>query len=244
MIIIAIKAPGLPDLIAALAPAVGPETRIVPLLNGMAHIDALEAAFPHQVLGGVVKIVATLDEDATVTQMTPLCALTVGGLRAEAVPESVIGAFAADGISFEVVSDGTSLLWEKWAFIAAAGVTTCLFRGTVGDILAAGGEPQIRAAIDECEQIAAAAGHPVSGAGHDLSVALLTERGSEFTSSLYRDLQHGDAVEAEHIIGDLAARGKTLGVRTPLLGAALVQLRTHRAALKRTGPSSGDGVVA
>lgn len=191
-----------------------------------------------------MKIVATLDEDATVTQMTPLCALTVGGLRAEAVPESVIGAFAADGISFEVVSDGTSLLWEKWAFIAAAGVTTCLFRGTVGDILAAGGEPQIRAAIDECEQIAAAAGHPVSGAGHDLSVALLTERGSEFTSSLYRDLQHGDAVEAEHIIGDLAARGKTLGVRTPLLGAALVQLRTHRAALKRTGPSSGDGVVA
>lgn len=234
LVIVAVKAPALAAIIPTLAPAIGPKTRIVPLLNGMAHIDLLERAFPEQVLGGIVKIVATLDEDATVRQMTPLCTLTIGGLRSEAVSDEIRRTLDADGITLDIVDDITSRLWERWAFIAAAGVITCLFRGAIGDILAAGGQAQILTAITECEQIAHAAGHPVSEAGHAQSLGLLTEPGSAFTSSLYRDLQHGDPVEAEHIIGDLATRAADLNVGTPLLDAALLQLRTHHQALVRT----------
>ncbi len=227
LVIVAVKAPALEDILPTLAPAVGPESRVVPLLNGMAHIDQLERAFPGRVLGGIVKIVATLEDDATVVQMTPLCSLTVGGLHGEAVPDDIRRTLDVDGIALDIVDDITSRLWEKWAFIAAAGVITCLFRGTIGDILAAGGQEQILRAIAECEQIAQAAGHPVSKAGHAQSLALLTERGSAFTSSLYRDLQHGDPLEAEHIIGDLAARAAALETPAPLLDAALLLLRTH-----------------
>lgn len=234
LVIVAVKAPALEAIIPTLAPAIGPETCIVPLLNGMAHIDLLERAFPGQVLGGIVKIVATLDEDATVVQMTPLCTLTVGGLLGEAVPDKIRQTLDVDGIALDIVDDVASRLWEKWAFIAAAGVITCLFRGTIGDILAAGGEAQILRAIAECEQIAEAAGHPVSEAGHAQSLGLLNAPGSAFTSSLYRDLQHGDPVEAEHIIGDLATRGVALNAPAPLLNAALLQLRTHHQSLIRT----------
>ena len=233
LVIVTVKAPALEAIVSTLAPAIGPETRIVPLLNGMAHIDLLERAFPGQVLGGIVKIIAALDEDATVVQMTPLCNVTVGGLLGEAVPVDIRRTLDVDGIALEVVDDIASRLWEKWAFIAAAGVITCLFRGTIGDILAAGGEAQILQAIAECEQIAEAAGHPVSAAGHAQSLGLLTESGSAFTSSLYRDLQHGDPVEAEHIIGDLAARAAALETPAPLLDAALLQLRTHHQAAPR-----------
>src|SRR5699024_12718036 len=66
LVIVTVKAPALEAIVSTLAPAIGPETRIVPLLNGMAHIDLLERAFPGQVLGGIVKIIAALDEDATV----------------------------------------------------------------------------------------------------------------------------------------------------------------------------------
>ncbi|WP_332839464.1 ketopantoate reductase family protein [Brevibacterium antiquum] len=222
----------------------GPATRLLPLLNGMAHIDALEQAFPRQVLGGIVKIVATLDDDATVVQMTPLCSLTVGGMHSGAVPEEIARALDVDGIALEVTDSIPSRLWEKWAFIAAAGVITCLFRGTIGDILAAGGEATIVEAIDECERIAAAAGHTVTEAGHAQSLALLTEAGSAFTSSLYRDLHHGDPVEAEHIIGDLAARAADLQVPTPLLDAALLQLRTHHQARLRTQEASEGKATA
>ncbi|GAA1546764.1 MULTISPECIES: ketopantoate reductase family protein [Brevibacterium] len=239
LVIVAVKAPALAAIIPTLAPAIGPETSIVPLLNGMAHIDLLERAYPGRVIGGIVKIVATLDEDGTVVQMTPLCSLTVGGLHGKDVPSEIRRTLDVDGITLDIVDDVASRLWEKWAFIAAAGVITCLFRGTIGDILAAGGEAQILQAIAECEQIAEATGHRVSEAGHAQSLGLLTESGSAFTSSLYRDLQHGDPVEAEHIIGDLATRAAALEAPAPLLNAALLQLRTHHQALiGATGTSS------
>jgi 2-dehydropantoate 2-reductase len=239
LVIVAVKSPALEALIPTLAPAIGPGTRILPLLNGMAHIDLLERAYPGRVLGGILKIVATLDDDATVVQMTPLCSLTVGGLHGKDVPNEIRRTLDVDGITLDIVDDVASRLWEKWAFIAAAGIITCLFRGTIGDILAAGGEAQILQAIAECEQIAEAAGHPVSEAGHAQSLGLLTEPGSAFTSSLYRDLQHGDPVEAEHIIGDLAARAAALEAPAPLLNAALLQLRTHhQAVIGATGAAS------
>ncbi|MDO5720912.1 MAG: ketopantoate reductase C-terminal domain-containing protein, partial [Actinomycetaceae bacterium] len=231
LVIVAVKAPGLESIIPALAPAIGPQTRIVPLLNGMAHIDALNEAFPGHVLGGILKIVATLDDDSTIVQMTPLCNLTVGDLYGEDVNTELVNALAVNGIALEIVDDIVSRLWEKWAFIAAAGIITCLFRGNIGDILAAGGQMKIIEAINECEKVAAAAGHPVTHAGHEQSLALLTEPGSAFTSSLYRDLQHGDPIEAEHIIGDFATRAASLHVSTPLLELALLQLRTHHQAL-------------
>ena len=54
---------------------------------------------------------------------------------------------------------------------------------------------------------------------------LLTEPGSAFTSSLYRDVAAGNATETEHILGDLQDRARRLAVATPLLDLTLVQLR-------------------
>lgn len=240
LVIVAVKAPALSSLIPEISRVIEKQTRIVPLLNGMAHIDMLEKAFPGQVLGSMLKIVATLDEQAVVRQLTGLCQLGLGDLHGGKVPEVIIEALDVDGIELQVLTDATARLWEKWAFIAAAGITTCLFRGNVGDILAAGGETKILEAITECEQIAAKAGYPVSEAGHQQSVGLLTEPGSAFTSSLYRDLNHGFPVEAEHIIGDLAKRAGRLGVAAPLLEATLLQLRTHQQAIKSASRSSTD----
>ncbi|MFT4468920.1 ketopantoate reductase family protein [Arthrobacter sulfonylureivorans] len=233
LLIVAVKAPALAEVIHDAAPAVGRETMILPLLNGMDHLDALQAAYPGQVLGGLVKIVATLDEAGGVLQMTPLSTMTVGTLDGSALKAEIPSALNVPGIELTVDDDVLTRLWEKWAFIASAGVITCLFRGNIGDILAAGGEDHIRRAIAETEEVARSAGHAVSAASHAQSVGLLTEPGSSFTSSLYRDLQHGDPVEAEHILGGLAARGLKLHVATPLLDAALLQLRTHHRALER-----------
>lgn len=242
LVIIAVKAPALSAIIPRIAPAIGPDSRILPLLNGMAHIDALQEAFPGQVIGGAMKIVATLDDDATVVQMTPLCSLTVGGLSGEQLPADIAQALDAEGIALETADDMVSRLWGKWVFIAAAGVITCLFRGTIGDILAAGGKTMILNIIDECEAIAARAGYAVSDAAHAQSLALLTEDGSAFTSSVYRDLQVGDPIEAEHIIGDLNLRAQELRVAAPMLAAALLQLRTHHQALIRAQGIPQPGV--
>jgi 2-dehydropantoate 2-reductase len=224
LILVTVKATAFDAVLAEIGAFVGPGTFIIPILNGMAHLDRLEYLYPGQVLGGLARIVATLDGDV-VRQQTTLTSLTVGGLNGHAVPADVAQALNVPGIDFSVVDDIVGALWEKWAFIAAAGIVNCLFRAPVGRIIDAGGESRILEAITETETVAAAAGHAVSDAGHGQAVGLLTERGSAFTSSLYRDLSAGLTSEAEHILGDLARRARELNVPTPLLDLTLIQIR-------------------
>lgn len=240
LVVVAVKAPALLAVIEQIRPAVHAETVILPLLNGMRHIDQLDEAYPGRTIGGIVKIVGTIDETGAVVQKTPLCALTIGSLDGRALPADVQSALDVPGITLSVVDDVISRMWEKWSFIASAGVVTCLFRGVVGDIIAAGGEELALRAIAETELVAAAAGHPVGEDSHAHGVELLTAAGSPFTSSLYRDLQQGDPQEAEHILGDLSARAASCGVPAPLLDAAVLQLRTHERARARQAQSSGQ----
>lgn len=224
LVLLAVKASALEAALDDLRPYVGPGTLVLPLLNGMAHLEKVAAAFPEQLLGGLVKIVATLDGDA-VHQMTPLAAIAIGQLDGSATPERIVEALDVPGVHLIVSDDIVGALWEKWVFIAAGGVVTCLFRAPIGRILEAGGHDRIIDAIAELERIAAAAGHPVPDAAHAFSIGMLTEPGSAFTSSLYRDLVAGGPNEAEHILGDLAGRARRLGVSTPMLDLALIQTR-------------------
>ena len=226
VIILTVKAGALESAIADLRLYVGPDSFILPILNGMGHIQQLEQRFPGQVLGGLAKIVATLD-GGVVRQMTDLTTLTIGDPTGPGVPVGIENALTVPGIALTISPDITGALWEKWVFIAAAGIITCLFRGPVGKIIAAGGLPEILAVITETEAVAAAAGHPVSQQAHTQSLALLTAPGSKFTSSLYRDLIAGLPTEAEHILGDLARQAQHLGVETPLLDLTLIQIRTN-----------------
>lgn len=226
LVILAVKATALDQAIVDLAHFVGPNTRILPILNGMAHVDRVAEAFPGQAVGAMVHIVATLDGD-TVRQLTPLAKLTIGALPQATMPEEIAAELRVPGIDLTVSDDIMGALWEKWAFIAAAGVITCLFRGPVGRILAAGGHDKIMDAITELETVAEAAGHPVSPQSHEQSVGLLTEPESSFTSSLYRDLVAGNAHEGEHILGDMARQARRIGVPTPLLDLTLIQVRSN-----------------
>lgn len=225
LVIVAVKSNGFPAIVDDIAAAVGDDTVVIPFLNGMAHVDRLQARFGDRVLGGLVKIVATM-RGGDVVQLTPLATMTLGSLDApHARLGEVLDVVTVPGIEVSVTDDAIGALWSKWAFITAAGVVSCLFRNTVGNIIEAGGTDHVHAAIDEMEAVAAASGHPVGAAAHAQAVQLLTEPGSVFTSSLYRDAAAGNPTETEHILGDFARRARALGVATPLLDLTLVQLR-------------------
>ncbi|MBM6590103.1 2-dehydropantoate 2-reductase [Brevibacterium sp. RIT 803] len=224
LVIVAVKANGLEPIIDDIRPAVGAHTLIIPFLNGMAQIERLVEEFPGQVLGGLVKIVGTI-KDGAIHQMTDLAIMTIGDLDGEAVPGSIVEALDVPGYRLQILENITDALWEKWIFIAAAGVVTCLFRAPVGAIMAAGGQSHIVEIVDELEAVASAGGHPVSAEARDRTLAMLTAKGSSFTSSLYRDVTSGLPSETEHILGHLARTAADLGVQTPLLDLTLVQLR-------------------
>jgi 2-dehydropantoate 2-reductase len=120
-------------------------------------------------------------------------------------------------------------MWEKWVLLASLGGINCLARGSIGAVVAAPGGTEFASAfLDECRAIATAAGHKPSTAVDEAARAVLTAAGSPMTSSMYRDLLAGQAVEADQIIGDFLARATALGVAAPLLAAAYVNLSVYQ----------------
>lgn len=232
LVIMAVKANGLESSIDDIRPAIGQSTRIIPFLNGMAQIERLSEEFPGHVLGGLVKIVGTVTDDA-IHQMTDMAIMTIGDLEGSPVPQDIVDALEVPGYKLQIIDTITDALWEKWIFIAAAGVVTCLFRAPVGAIIEAGGQPQVIRIVDELEAVATAAGHPVSAKAREMTLSMLTGEGSSFTSSLYRDVTAGLPSETEHILGHLARTAEDLGVQTPLLDLTLVQLRAGETLAQR-----------
>src|SRR5271169_3193006 len=79
VILLSCKAFDLEDAIKSFAPAVGPQTAIIPLLNGMLHLDVLDAKFGRErVLGGLCAIAVTLNDRREVVQLQPMQSLTFG----------------------------------------------------------------------------------------------------------------------------------------------------------------------
>jgi 2-dehydropantoate 2-reductase len=120
-------------------------------------------------------------------------------------------------------------MWEKWVFLATLGGITCLMRGTIGEIEAApGGADLALQLFSECAAIATASGHP-PGEGFTTRIkTTVTAKGSPLASSMYRDLQRQRSVEVDHILGDLLARARQLGVPAPRLAAAFAHLRVYQ----------------
>jgi 2-dehydropantoate 2-reductase len=213
-----------------MAPAVGPDTTIVPVLNGMRHMDILNAAFgPARVLGGVALIATQLDGNGDIEVLSPDASITTGAQDRQRTPavertqQLLDGAGFQVGISDDILAD----MWTKWAFIASVGAATCLLGGTAGEIVAAGGDAVARAIVEEAGLITAASGYPIADAAQQRTEAMLTAPGSPFASSMYRDLRQGRPVEVDTILGDLLERGRRAGAHTPLLEAAAAALRIH-----------------
>jgi 2-dehydropantoate 2-reductase len=148
--------------------------------------------------------------------------------RIRAVDAAMQGA----GFDARLSPDIVQAMWDKWVQLASLGAATCLLGGAVGQIVAVPeGAELIRQIIDECAAVAAACGHAPTPAFLAPHVAALTQAGSKFTSSMYRDMRKGLPVEADQILGDMVARGAALGVATPLLRAALVALLVYQGTL-------------
>src|SRR5882724_2561764 len=231
MVLLSCKAFDLDDAIKSFAPAVGPQTAIVPLLNGMLHLEVLDGKFGRErVLGGLCAIAATLNDKREVVQLNPLQSLNFGERdgqlsdRVRAIAEAMASGKFGSVASEHIVQE----MWEKWVFLASLAASTCLMRTSVGNILAApGGKDFILGMLDECSAVAGAEGHAPSGPFFERVRGMLTAESSQMTASMFRDIKSGAPVEADHVIGDLIARGDTAKVPVPKLRIAYTHLKAY-----------------
>jgi 2-dehydropantoate 2-reductase len=231
VVLLSCKAYDLDDAIATIAPAMRPTTQVLPLLNGMSHLDRLDKAFgAARVLGGLCQIAAMLAPDGTVRHLNQTHVLAFGH-RSEAqqafceeLQASMLGARIDLRRSDSIIHD----MWEKWVMLATLAACTCLMRATIGDIVAApGGERFILATLDEAQAIADANGYAARPKVMEQVKTMLTERRSSFAASMLRDLEAGGRIEADQIIGDLLRRGDQQGIDTPMLRVAYSHLKAY-----------------
>jgi 2-dehydropantoate 2-reductase len=230
-VLLSCKAFDLDDAIRSFAPAVGAQTAIIPLLNGMRHLDVLDSKFGHaHVLGGLCAIAVTLNEHREVVQLTPMQSLNFGERdgkisdRVRAIAELMASGQFGSVASEHVVQE----MWEKWVFLASLAASTSLMRTSLGNILASpGGRDFVLGVLDECSAIATAEGYAPRAPFLERTRGMLTAEGSQLTASMFRDIKAGAPVEADHVIGDLIARGEAAKVPVPKLRIAYTHLKAY-----------------
>jgi 2-dehydropantoate 2-reductase len=237
IVLLSCKSYDLDAAMAAIGPFVGPRSAVVPLLNGLAHIERLAATLGRErVMGGACYIGAVLEPGGVVRHVGDMQALAFGELAGgtSARAAALAADFARTTVTATVAPDIVQAMWEKLVMLAALAASTTLTRATVGEIMAApSGEHFALAALAECAAVATAEGHAASAASLAQSQALLTARGSPFAASTLRDLVAGRRTEGDHIVGDLVRRARRHGLAVPILEVALTNLEVHEAKVAR-----------
>lgn len=232
IVLLTSKAYDLDSAIAAIAPAVGANTTVVPLLNGMRHLELLDAKFgKDKVVGGLARVGVAMSADGVIHHTSPFAAISFGERDGKPARQSLVEldrAVKKSGIDGGLNSNIVQDLWDKWIMLCSLAATNCLMRGSSGDILEADeGRALVMETVDECHKVATAAGHDPGEQGMKTIRSFLTVKGSKFTASMLHDLDKGAMVEADHIVGDMIARAKKAGITTPVLRVAYANLQVY-----------------
>lgn len=252
VIVLACKAYGLDGALDAIAPFVRPGIAILPLLNGMAHLEAIDERFPMAaVWGGTCGISAMLTPGGTVLRMTESQFVTAGVRpsssdssvnNGRAVMTTLIELMQEAGIEANISDDIVEKMWEKWTFLATLGAATCLLDGSIGEILATGeaGRAYLQGVFHECNAVAAAeSGIVGTSLSEDDEATLrqlqrrqvyervLGDPSSIVRASMARDMANGSPTEADHILGDMIRRADRHGIKMPLLSIAYARLQVY-----------------
>jgi 2-dehydropantoate 2-reductase len=227
------KAYDLESAMDAVAPAMDNQCALLPVLNGLAHFESLDARFgAAQVLGGTAHINAVLRPDGVVWNGDPLNRILFGerdGTKSARI-HAIADAFARTTVEWRLSEDIVQDLWEKVTFLCTLASATCLFRGNIGEIMAApGGKEAVLRAFEANVQIATREGHAPRAAHVENGRARLTDPKGNWTASMLRDLEAGGRTEADHIVGWMLERARRHGVDDIILSLAYTHLKAYEA---------------
>jgi len=240
VVLLTCKAYDLDSAITAVLPAVGEKTSVVPLLNGMRHIDILANRFGEaRVVGGLARIGVALSATGEILHTSPFAAISFGERDGKPARPALVDLDAEirkagidGGLHKNIVQD----LWDKWIMLCTLASMCCLMRGTSGDILEADeGQAIVLETVEECRKVAAAAGCDPGEKGMQNVRSYLTQKGSRFAASMLHDLEKGAMVEADHVVGDMIVRARKAGIATPNLRLAYAHLQAYLARRARGG---------
>ncbi len=220
LILLTCKAYDLANAIAAIEPFMGPGTTVLPLLNGVAHIDILNAKFgKERVMGGVAKISATLSPEGVVKHLNDWRYVTFGEQSGEMSPRvmALKQAFDRTSVVASAVPNIMQMMWEKIVHLSTVAGMTCAMRASVGDIARTrDGTALMIELLERNAEIARREGYAPSESFMEEYRKLFHDTASPYMASMLRDIERGGPIEADHIFGFLLEKASQHGV-DPLL---------------------------
>ena len=237
-VLVAVKTWQLPDVVAQIAPMLGPATYVVPLENGVDAADqCVDALGPDRVVGGLCRMLSWIAAPGTIKHVGGAPRFTFGKWQSpiDGKIDLLVRALEEAGLEVDVAADFPAALWEKFLFIASFGGVGALTRSTAGELRAI---PQTRRLLTlACEEIRAIALSKRIGITDDIvlrTMHYIDTLPETATASLQRDVVAGRPSEIDALSGAVARIGAELGAPVPTHSAiygALLPL--ERAARRR-----------
>ena len=225
------KAYDLPSAIAAIRPAVRAGTTLLPMLNGLSHLDTLNSEFGKEnVLGGTAAIHITMLPDGLIKHTNEWCFVTFGeqdGTMSDRVARLKATFDASPQVKAAAVPDIVQKMWEKLVMLSTLAAMTTLMRANVGEIVRGGGAETMLTMLERNAEIARRAGHPVPETLMANYRKMFADAAGGFTASMLRDLEKGGQVEADHIVGFMRDKARLLGVDDSLHAIANLHLKAY-----------------
>ena len=231
-IILTCKAYDLDAAVAAIAPALARTGYVLPLLNGIAHMDVLNRQFgADRVLGGTAKIQSTLMPDGTVKQFNDWRTITFGeqsGRMTDRVARLAALFEAAKGVEVLAVADMPQRMWEKLVHLTTAAAMTRLMRANVGEIVRTPeGRDIFLDQLRTSAAIAAANGHKPTDAFMQAWEQTFSQPDSLYATSMLRDIERGGRTEVEHILGFMLKKAREAGIACHTLQLAYTHIKAY-----------------
>lgn len=239
VVVLACKAYDLDSAIDSIAPAIGEETTIVPMLNGHAHFAALDEKFgASRVAGGLARISGMLGPNGEILH-SGASGVSFGerdGKPARAALLALDAACKKAGIDGGINANIDQDLWDKWIMLATIAGMCASMRGTVGDIMETEeGAAIVLETLEESRQVAASAGHAPGDKALAAIKSMLTQKGSKAVASILGDMEKGGPAEGKQIVGDMLARARKADIAAPNLRFAYAHLQAYEARRARGG---------
>lgn len=221
-VIVSCKGYSLNTLCKSISPMVGPETVVIPLLNGVIVSDIMKSMLPPCILtDGTVKVFSRLEKPGHIIQSFGKCNI-VFGMKDGSCPQifNNIAEILNNAEILTTLSDNILLdSWKKYSLMCGNSVVFCYYDGPAGKVRKDPNHTKVlRAVVEELVAVAKARGVALPKDTADKYVGQFPSFPDDTTTSLYRDLASGKNIrhtELDHIIGRMVELGCQANVPTP-----------------------------
>jgi len=220
LILFCVKTYSTEEAAEAIRPAVGPETVILSLQNGIEAVERIgKIVGEEHVIGGATWLSSAVEAPGVIRQISQFRRIALGefhGGRSERI-QSIYEVFNQTGITVEISDDIQKVLWTKLVFITAVSSIGSLTRLPMGDYRSIRETRALLSSImHEVENVARAQGVNLDQDVVQKWLEFIDNSAPHIKPSLQLDVESGHRTELESMIGVVGRKGRQLGVPTPV----------------------------